>query len=592
MKLDPFVSEGQVVFEPHRHDEAGPSRSSFLPLGFRLAALCGLALLPNVCFAQNALPVYTLESRDRIVGSSYLPIDHWVYDAMQRLQALGYVDTAFLGLRPWTRRNVLNMLAETATKLNDSRSTDETAREIYLALERELNPPPEADPGYFHPHNTLESVYVRALGIGGTPLRDSFHLGQTIVNDYGRPYQQGFNPVLGFSTRSEAGRFSLYVRGEFQHAPSAPGYSADLTKALSDIDVIPIASNPVQATIPSGPIVAQNVFRLVEANLGYRFAGHQISIGKSDHWLGPAKGGSFAYGNNAENIYAFQIDRTDLLKLPLLGPVRYLFFVGSLKGHSNPNSPWMHLEKISLKPTENLELGFERATIWGGKGHGPITIHTFLKSFFSFQNVTLDEKLSRDDPGARFGAFDFSYRLPYLRKWLTLYSDATVHDDVSPLSAPRHAGIRPGLYLSHFPGIAALDLRVEAADTDPPTGRSQQGAYLFAEYIQRQGYTNEGFLLGDAIGRENKGGEAWLTYHLSPSEQIQVNWRNSKAPLDFIPGGTTQNLFKASIVKRRGNLELKGYVQYERWIAPIYKAGRNSDVTAFGQVTWYPEKKQ
>jgi hypothetical protein len=260
-----------------------------------------------------------------------------------------------------------------------------------------------------------------------------------------------------------------------------------------------------------------------------------------------------------------------------------------LRGHSDPNSPWFHLEKVSFKPTENLEFGFERATIWGGKDHTPITVHTFLKSFFSFQNVTLEEKLSRSDPGARFGAFDFSYRVPFLRKWLTLYSDSSVHDDVSPLSAPRHAAIRPGLYLARIPYASHLDLRVEAADTDPPTGRSQGGSYLFTEFIQRQGYTNKGFMLGDVIGRESKGGQAWLTYHLSPSDQVQFSWRSAKASSDFIPGGTTQNIFKLSAVKHfRNTLEAQGYVQFERWSAPIYKSGYNNDITAALQLTWYP----
>ena len=67
----------------------------------------------------------------------------------------------------------------------------------------------------------LESAYTRFMGIGGTTLRDSYHLGQTISNDYGRPYQSGFNNITGFSTVDELGRFSLYVRGEYQHAPSA-----------------------------------------------------------------------------------------------------------------------------------------------------------------------------------------------------------------------------------------------------------------------------------------------------------------------------------------------------------------------------------
>jgi hypothetical protein len=30
------------------------------------------------------------------------------------------------------------------------------------------------------------------------------------VNDYGRPYPEGFNPISGFSTRTEAGRFAFY----------------------------------------------------------------------------------------------------------------------------------------------------------------------------------------------------------------------------------------------------------------------------------------------------------------------------------------------------------------------------------------------
>ena len=52
----------------------------------------------------------------------------------------------------------------------------------------------------------------------------------------------------------------------------------------------------------------------------------------------------------------------------------------------NPGDPWVHVEKISFRPTENLEFGFERTVIWGGQGHAPITIHTFLKSFVSLSS--------------------------------------------------------------------------------------------------------------------------------------------------------------------------------------------------------------
>jgi hypothetical protein len=304
-----------------------------------------------------------------------------------------------------------------------------------------------------------------------------------------------------------------------------------------------------------------------------------------------------AYSNNAENIYSFRINRTEPLFIPLLsvltGPFRYEFLVGSLKGHTYPNDPWVHLEKISFRPTENLEFGFERTVIWGGKGHEPINLHSFLRSFFSLTAApTTAIKESSADPGARFGAFDFSYRLPFVRNWLTLYSDSEVHDDVSPIDAPRRASWRPGLYLSHVPGIPRLDLRVEAASTDPPIRTSQSGHFMYYEFIQQQGYTNQGQLFGDWIGREDKGGQGWITYHLSGNEWLQISVRNQKAAKDFIPGGTTLNDISFQVVKRIGkDFEVNGNFAYERWKAPIYLSGQQTVTTTTIQLTWFPQKK-
>jgi hypothetical protein len=96
--------------------------------------------------------------------------------------------------------------------------------------------------------------------------------------------------------------------------------------------------------------------------------------------------------------------------------------------------------------------------------------------------------------------------------------------------------------------------------------------------------------MGDWIGREAKGGQAWLTYHLSGNEWVQLEYLNKKTPKDFIAGGTTQNQFKASVVKRFGpDLEFNGWVQYEGWKAPIYKSGLQKDTTAAVQLTWFPK---
>jgi hypothetical protein len=536
-------------------------------------------------------------------GSPYIPVDSWVYPAVLRLYSLGFVDTVYLGMRPWTRSSVSNMLDEVGSRIEDydaGPATDEAER-IYQALTRELHYNTQNQCLAPEDKVRVESVYSVARGISGTSIRDSYHLGSTIINDYGRPYQNGFNNYTGISGYASAGRFLLHVRGEFHEAPTAVGYSTTLAQTLSGIDQIPFI-NPVtglpynQATIPLGPIGAATTGRLIEAYASARLLNHEISFGKQDDWLGPGLGGSMAYSNNAENIYSFRINRVEPLHIPLLslltGPFRYEFLIGSLKGHTYPNDPWVHLEKISFRPTANLEFGFERTVIWGGKGHEPINLHTFLKSFFSLTASTPAVKNSPQDPGARFGAFDFSYRLPFVRNWLTLYSDSEVHDDVSPIDAPRRASWRPGIYLSHVPGIPQLDVRVEAVSTDPPITNSNGGLFMYYETIQKQGYTNQGQLFGDWIGREDKGGQGWITYHLSGNEWLQIGLRNQKAAKDFIPGGTTLNDISFQVVKRIGkDFEINGNFAYERWKAPIYLSGQQTVTTTTIQLTWFPQRK-
>ena len=108
-----------------------------------------------------------------------------------------------------------------------------------------------------------------------------------------------------------------------------------------------------------------------------------------------------------------------------------------------------------------------------------------------------------------------------------------------------------------------------------------------------QGYTNKGYIMGDWIGREAKGGNAWLTWHLSGNEWLQLSYLNKKTPKDFIPSGTTQNQFRASVVKRFGpDVEMNTWVQYEGWKAPIYKSGKQSNTAISFQLTWYPELKR
>ena len=165
-----------------------------------------------------------------VQGSPYIPVDSWVYPAVYRLYTLGYVESPYLNLRPWTRRSLSNMLRDTQDMLADADPSpgEDEAEGIFDALKHELRDEMSNQCDVTKGTAKFESTYTAVRGIGGTPLRDSFHFGSTIVNDFGRPYAGGLNSYSGVSGYASARRFVLYARPELQYAPSATGYSQTL----------------------------------------------------------------------------------------------------------------------------------------------------------------------------------------------------------------------------------------------------------------------------------------------------------------------------------------------------------------------------
>ena len=251
---------------------------------------------------QPSLPSHDLDAsadNSGSQGSTYIPIDSWIYPAMDRLHALGYVDTAYLGLRPWTRLSIARMLMYSADRLETDTGNDE-ARSIYLAVLREVKPDLGRTTALAHPRVELESVYTVLRGIGGPSLRDSFHLGSTIVNDYGRPYAQGVNEVAGASGWATAGPLVGYARVEYQYAPSSPALPAAARLAIEQVDYLPVEP-------PDAPTPATSRVDLLEGYVGLQLKNWEISFGKQSEWWGPDQGGPMMFSKNAEPIVFFDV---------------------------------------------------------------------------------------------------------------------------------------------------------------------------------------------------------------------------------------------------------------------------------------------
>jgi membrane-associated phospholipid phosphatase len=536
------------------------------------------------------------------LGSPYVPLDSWIYPALDRLAGLGLIDSGFAGMRPWTRRECMRQLSEAEEKVTGEQQNNE-AQKLVDALQREFSPESEAtgdgnDRGTFR----LESVYSRMEHIAGTPLTDGYTFGQTQINDFGRPYGEGWSTVNGFSAYATRGPWVAYVRGEEQSAPSIPAFSLATRQFVQQVDIYP--------ALPPGtaqPPVTQ--FSLLDAYVGLMLSNYQVSFGKQSLSWGPGDGGSMTLSNNAPPINMFRISRTTPLKLPSilgwLGPMRTEFFLGQLAGQEfieNPSGifgqfgqslspqPFIHGQKISFKPTANFEFGFHRTTIYGGPGY-PLTFHTLIRSLFTTGNENAG---GPSKPGNRTSGLNFSYRLPYLRNWLTLYGEGYTDDEFSPIAYVDVSAWRAGLYLSHFPGVSRLDLRAEGVYTDVPGGvlaNTKQPGSFYANGTWRSGYTNNGDLIGSWIGRGGQGAQAWSNYWFGAHNRLQLNFRHQKVSQEFIPGGgTLTDVGARGDYWVRSNLALSASVQYERWLFPVIQPNAQRNVTGAVGIVFQPEK--
>jgi Capsule assembly protein Wzi len=567
----------------------GPSMWLFQPPSSAHALPIGSGNSPTASW-----PKPEFEGNPKSLGSPYVPLDSWIYPALDRLASMGLVNVGFAGLRPWTRMACAQMVVDAQEQPEPS---DRVAGEVLDELAREFRPELKATD---KPNNTqfqMESIYSRTGNISGEPLTDGYNFAQTQYNDFGRPYGEGWNTVNGFSAYATYGRWVVYVRGEGQTAPSVPALPLAAREFVAGNSGLPVPPATSQA--------AKRQFTLLDTYVGTMLWNWQISFGRQSLWWGTSRGTSLELSNNIQPIDMIRINRTIPLKLPSvlrwLGAMRTEFFLGRLAGYEfiySPlgrigqwsqalsDQPFIHGQNISFKPTRDFEFGFYRTTIFAGEGY-PFTAHSLIASLFDTGNSPAG---SADKPGKRTSGLDFSYRLPSLRNWVTFYADGYINDEFSPIAYPTWSAWHPGLYFSHFPRVSKLDLRVEGVYTDVPVrGGANAPGDFYRDGTWESGYTNNTNLIGSWVGRGGQGAQAWTNYWFNARSSLQLNFRHQKVSHEFVPnGGTLTDFGVRGDYWFRNVVDLSTSLQYERWLFPVIQPGPQRNVTASFEVGFWP----
>jgi Capsule assembly protein Wzi len=535
--------------------------------------------------------VMFLSSMVSCQSSSYVPRDSWIYAAFDRLIGTGVISTAYAGVRPWTRDECRRLLDEAEEKIraSDAGADNSVTSAIVAALADELGETKDQTEARHSLAITVDSIYFRASEISGSILRDGYHFGQTVVNDYGRPYGEGVSSVAGIETRAQAGRLTFFARTEFQHAPSLQSDPVSVIAATAQVDgTLPLLNKRREI----------NRVRLLEGTIGYALKGMQFTLGRQSLWLGPSEAGPLLFSSNAEPMPMLRIESSSPYEAPLfsrvLGPVQSEFFLARLSGQTweySPrlfgpglrSQPFLHGTKFSFHPTANLELGFGFTAQFAGPGN-PFTWANLARTFYSHR-VGVGK-----NPAKRLSEFDLSYRVPGLRNWLQIYCDSMVIDEYSPIGSNRPA-INPGIYLPRLPWLENVELRIEGITTDLNVPDHFGAGAFYWDGRYRSGYTHDGNLIGSWVGRRGRAEQAWLTYHFSPESTLQVGFRHSNVDKAFLGGGRMRDLSVKSEWKLTRQVGVTAWLQQEQWHFSLLNPAGQSNFLASFELTLWPERR-
>jgi len=434
-----------------------------------------------------------------------VPLDHWAYRAVERLYALGVVDMAMLGSRPWDRRTFAELTRDALEQSPPGHARRDVAR---LAKEfgAELA---ELEGGvagtYVKP---LEAVGLRGYVTSGEP---------EAILDHGDVLGDGVDLRLDWQAHARLGsQVAVAVRPEVRW-----GTGSSIPFRDRGIDVVPATVDETGARVA-----------LRESYAKLRLWNLELEAGRDHLWWGLGRRGSLLLTNNAEPFDMVKLSNPDPVLLPWIfrwiGPIKATWFWTELeKDRVIPRANLTGL-RFDFKPTPNWEVGGARVIQFGGAGR-PGLLSRGLKDLVSGTNADSADT----DTENSLAAIDLAWRVRWPRPAL-LYYEFGGEDEAKLLSTlpfVSSIGQLMGIYLPEvIPGVPA-DLRFEFA-----RNIQKDGPFWYRHGVYRTGYTYRGKILGHPFGGD---AEAWsVRGDYFPIDDLQLGLDFDVVRNGVVGGGT------------------------------------------------------
>jgi len=414
-----------------------------------------------ICATFAGFLLAILPVGDVFAGSSAnIPLDSPIYSYLDKLAGFGLITTDVKGIKPFSKSEAARLVHEAGQRLPTHTSEGPAlARALVMRLRelltRELRnlEAPEDKPQWFD-YNLISSLRMRYVYLDGSPRsyeRQVHDPGDDGVFGIGsglrpkNPYPSPANQHGSEGTPlSENNNGAVYRRGHNAELRwAAEGYVRDVASGLLE---------------PAVSYSQEGSDAVLKVNRGYVKLGGdwlELQVGKDENWLGFGYRGNITLTNNAENFTQVKLSSPEPFKVKYIGDMKYALIasrfertVTNVNGQFVERQPWFYAFKLSAKPTENFEIGFNLGRQVGGPGVNNSFGDT-LRGLIGGTNA---------DNSNGLAGFEARFRIPWLRN-TELYGEFSGEDTAG--FWPIVESYVAGFYIPRLTDDGRNDLRFE-----------------------------------------------------------------------------------------------------------------------------------
>jgi len=483
-------------------------RSGFSPLKFREGSSSFLKAALILLF------LFTYPKSGLALSSVNVPLDSWVYPALEKLSAMGYIQSAIWGMKPFSRLEVGRLLVEAESNREEIARDEEVhafAGELLERLleefEREVRficfSENEHLKSRLKPFDSLRIRYgfaakrprnlsvvtpdgARLFSTEGTPL---------LVGEEGVVLEGKNSLILDFGARADLfGLFSFYYH---------PVLLANFETFSGEEDHVSFLNHRGH----------------VKFNLGRL----EIMAGRESLRWGQGSHGTLILSGNAPPLDMIQISSSSPFRLPwyfrYLGQIKAALFLTEMEDTRVIGHPLFLGMRVCIRPHPIIELGVARTIMFGGKGVPSVSVGDF------FQILGGENLEGGEDNSNHLAGVDLRLKIPFFRN-MELYGELYGEDEAGGL--PSRNSLLVGLYMPRITADGRLDLRVEVVRTH---------LQYEIHHIFQSGYTYKGLLLGHSAGPNTLSIFGRTTFYLFKDLRLGFDFEyEERKPCRWEPG--------------------------------------------------------